>query len=169
MKYISIGKILNFHGIKGEAKIGYSKSQEDFLTNLKQVLVKHQNEYKELNITSCRFQKNFAVIKFKEISSINDLIPFKGDLLYVEQNSLKEKLTEDEFLTSDLTGLDAVNLEGEKIGVVTGISNNGVNDYLCIKSKTKRTSLVPFVKELVPEINLSEKKVVINNIEGLIE
>lgn len=169
MKYISIGKILNFHGIQGEAKVGYSKSQTDFLSTLKAVLIKPENEYKTLNITSCRFNKNFAIIKFKEINSINDIIPYKGLLLYVEQTSLKENLSDDEFLIEDLIGCEAFNQNGEKVGTIVGISNNGTNDYLNIKTKTKRTSLVPFIKELVPEIDIENKKVIISNLEGLIE
>lgn len=169
MDYISIGKILNFHGIQGEAKIGYSKSQADFLSSLKSVLIKTENEYKTLNISSCRFNKNFAIMKFKEINSINDLLPYKGQLLFVEQKDLKDNLSDDEFLIEDLVGCEVFIQSGEKAGVVIGISNNGTNDYLNIKTKTKRTALVPFIKELVPEIDIDSKKVVISNIEGLIE
>ncbi|MBQ9688311.1 16S rRNA processing protein RimM, partial [bacterium] len=78
MKHISVGKILNFHGIQGEAKVGYSKSQENFLATLKKVLIKTDSGFETLDITSCRFNKNFALIKFKGINSINDLIPYKG-------------------------------------------------------------------------------------------
>ena len=169
MKYISVGKILNFHGIQGEAKVGYSKSQADFLSTLKTVLIKKENGYEPLNVTSCRFNKNFAIIKFKEISSINDLLPYKGTLLYVEQTSLKENLSDDEFLIEDLVGCEVLNQSNEKVGTVIGISNNGTNDYLNIKTKTKRTSLVPFIKELVPELDIQNKKIIISNLEGLIE
>lgn len=169
MKYISVGKILNFHGIQGEAKVGYSKSQADFLSTLKTVLIKKENGYELLNVTSCRFNKNFAIMKFKEINSINDLLPYKGTLLYVEQTSLKENLSDDEFLIEDLVGCEVFNQNNEKVGTVIGISNNGTNDYLNIKTKTKRTSLVPFIKELVPEIDIQNKKVIISNLEGLIE
>lgn len=169
MKYISIGKILNFHGIQGEAKVGFSKSQADFLKSLKSVLIKTSNAYETLTITSCRFNKNFAIMKFKDINSINDIIPFKGELLYVEQTSLKEKLSDDEFLIEDLVGLEVFNESETKVGVVIGISNNGTNDYLNIKTKTKRTSLVPFIKDLVPTVDLQNKKIIISNLEGLIE
>lgn len=169
MKHISIGKILNFHGIQGEAKVGYSKSQAEFLSTLKTVLIKNETGFNTLNVTSCRFNKNFAIMKFKEINSINDLLPHKGQLLYVEQTSLKEKLSDDEFLIEDLVGIEVFNESEEKIGVVIGISNNGTNDYLNIKTKTKRTSLVPFIKELVPSVDLENKKIVISNLEGLIE
>ena len=69
---ISIGKILNFHGIMGEAKVGFSDAQR--LKNLKKVIVKDN----ELTIEKHRFHKNFAIIKFKEISDINELLNFKG-------------------------------------------------------------------------------------------
>ena len=39
-KYISVGKIVNFHGIKGEARVGYSKNQQEFFLSLKSVFVK---------------------------------------------------------------------------------------------------------------------------------
>ncbi len=76
---------------------------------------------------------------------------------------------EDEFLIDELTGLEVFDLKGAKIGVVIGVSNNGANDMLSIKSKTTKISLVPFVKALVPEVDIKNKKVVVNNIEGLIE
>ena len=39
-KFISVGKILNFHGIKGEAKVGFSKNRRDFFMSLDSVYVK---------------------------------------------------------------------------------------------------------------------------------
>lgn len=169
MGYVSVGKILNFHGIQGEAKVGFSKNQQDFLKTLKTVYIKQNNDYIELKITNLRFNKTFALIKFKGINSINDLIPYKGCLIFVEEQIIRENLNEDEFLIDELTGLEAVDLQGNTIGTVIGVSNNGANDMLSIKSKTQKISLVPFVKALVPNVEIKEKKVTINNIEGLIE
>lgn len=167
--FISIGKILNFHGIQGEAKVGISKNQEDFLKKLKLVYVKNETGYIKLEVSSVRFNKSFALMKFKGINSINDIIPYKGCLIYVEREVVQENLNEDEFLVKELTGLEAVDLQNKKIGVVIGVSNNGINDLISIKSKTKKISLVPFVKELVPEVDIKNRKIMINNIEGLIE
>lgn len=169
MNYVSVGKILNFHGIQGEAKVGFSKNQQDFLKALKVVFIKKDNDYTKLEVSSVRFNKTFALIKFKGINSINDLMPYKGCLLFVEQSTIRENLGEDEFLIDELTGLEVFDLKGEKIGVVVGVSNNGANDMLSVKSKTKKVSFVPFVKALVPEVDIKNKKVVVNNIEGLIE
>lgn len=169
MGYISVGKILNFHGIQGEAKVGFSKSQEDFLTKLDAVYVKLDSEYTKLDVISVRFNKTFALIKFKGINSINDLIPYKGCLIFVEKTVVRENLGEDEFLIDELTGLDVVDADGQKVGVVVGVSNNGANDLISVISKTKKISLIPFVKELVPHVDIKAKKITINNIEGLIE
>lgn len=168
-KFISVGKILNFYGIQGEAKIGFSKNQQEFLSKLKNVYIKKDSEYINVEITSVRFHKNFALFKFKDINSINDLIPYKGCLIFVETSFIRENLEDNEFLIDELTGLDVVDLEDKTIGVVVGVSNNGVNDMISVKSKTKRISLVPFVKELVPNVDIKNKKITINNIEGLIE
>lgn len=167
--FVSVGKILNFHGIQGETKVGYSKNQAEFLQQLKTVYIKKDNEYVESEIKSLRFHKNFALIKFSGINSINDAIPYKGCLIFVKEEFIRENLGEDEFLIDELTGLDVFDTNGNKIGVVVGVSNNGASDLLSIKSKTKKISLVPFVDELVPQVDIKNKKVIINNIEGLIE
>lgn len=167
--FVSVGKILNFHGIQGEAKVGFSKNQADFLKQLKVVYIKKDSNYTKFEISSVRFNKTFALIKFKGINSINDLIPYKDCLIFVEKNLIRESLGEDEFLIDELTGLDVIDLNDEKIGVVVGVSNNGANDLISVKSKTKKISLVPFVKELVPRVDIKNKKITVNNIEGLIE
>lgn len=169
MAYVSVGKILNFHGIQGEAKVGFSKNQADFLKKLDSVYVKINSDYTELKVINVRFNKSFALMKFKGINSINDLMPYKGCLIFVDKAFIRENLQEDEFLIDELTGLDVFDVDDKKIGVVVGVSNNGVNDLISIKSQSKKICLVPFVKELVPKVDIKGKKIVVNNIEGLIE
>ena len=91
-KFISVGKILNFHGIQGEAKVGFSKNQQDFFLSLEKVFVKVDNDYKKLKITRSRLNKTFAIVKFEGINSINDLISLKGCLLFVEEETIRENL-----------------------------------------------------------------------------
>lgn len=168
-EFTSVGKILNFHGIQGEAKVGFSKGQEDFLKKLKIVYIKKDFDYIGTEISTLRFHKNFALIKFKGINSINDLIPYKNCLIFVENCFIRENLGENEFLIDELTGLDVFDLKDKKIGVVVGVSNNGAHDLISIKSKSKKICLVPFVDELVPNVDIENKKITVNNIEGLIE
>ncbi len=168
-KYISIGKIINFHGIKGEAKVGFTKGQEDFVLGLKEVYVKSGAEYKTLEIQNVRFHKNFAIIKFKGIDSINDLMEYKGTLLFVEESYIRDNLEEDEFLIDELVGLSLFDENGNKLGFVIGVSNNGASDLLSVKTNSKKICLVPFVQAIIKKVDINDKRIIINNLEGLLE
>lgn len=170
MKYISAGKILNFHGIKGEAKVGFSKGRDDFFSSLKEVFVEIEaNKFINLKINSIRISKNNAIVKFDGIDDINEILKYKNKILFVEESTIRENLKEDEYLIDELVGLIAYDTNNKKLGFVVGVSNNGANDLLSIKTVSKHICLVPLVKQLVPEINFKEKRVTINNIEGLLE
>lgn len=169
-KFISVGKILNFHGINGEAKVGYSKNQQDFFLSLDSVFLKKGNDYSELEITSIRPNKNILIVKFKGIDSINDIIPYKGELLFVAEELIRKTLDEDEFLIDEMVGLEVFdNSDGKKLGFVIGVSNNGANDLISVKTNSKKICLIPFVKAIVPVVDIKEKKIMINNLEGLLE
>jgi len=168
-KYVSVGKILNFHGIHGEAKVGFSKNQQDFFCSLKKVFIKTGNEYNPLKITRNRLNKTFAIVKFEGINSINELLEYKGLLLFVEEQTIRNSLEEDEFLIDELLGLSVADENDNNLGFIVGVSNNGVNDLLSIKTKSGKISLIPFVKAIVTNVSIKDKKVTINNLEGLLE
>ncbi len=165
---ISIAKILNFHGIKGEAKIGFTKGRENQIEALKKVFAKKDGQYSELNVSSVRFHKHFAIIKFKEFQTVNDVEEFKGCDLYLSKEEVEENLSNDEYLISDLIGMDVYDEDGSCVGTITAIGENLANDLLSVKDANGKEHLVPFVKEIVPVVDLKGRKVVINNIEGLI-
>lgn len=169
---ISVGKILNFHGILGIAKVGYSNA--DTVSRLKKVFIKKDDKngiLKEiLTVQSVKFHKNYALIKFKEINSIDELLPYKGSNIYIQKDEAKEVLEEDEFLIEDLIGLNAFDNNDDFIGVIADVKTSSGNDILCIKpeDESKGEILVPFAKELVPIVDIKKKKVVIKPIEGLL-
>ncbi len=165
---ISIAKILNFHGIKGEAKLGFSKGREKQIESLKKVFVLKDKNYKELNVISVRFHKHFAIVKFDEFKTVNDVEEYKGCDLYLEKEKVEEYLESDEFLISDLIGMDVFDEDGCLLGSIIAIGENLANNLLSVKDSNGKEHLVPFVKELVPVVDLKNNRVVINNIEGLI-
>ena len=165
--FISVGKILNFHGVRGEAKVGYTKNQEDFLTQLGFVYIQINGEYKSFEIESLKITPKSAIIKFKGIDSLNDILQYKGSLLFVEESEIREHLEEDEFLIDELVGLNVYDGD-ERVGSVVGVSNNGASDLLSIKTNAKKVCLVPFVKAIVLSVDIKTKRIQINNIEGLL-
>lgn len=167
-EYISVGKILNFHGVQGEAKVGYSKNQKEFLSNLKSAYIFLDNQYKLFKIKYVKFNNKFAIIKFEGINSINEILNYKNLLIYVPQEEFEESLSEGEYLVDDLIGLE-VYTNDKKVGVVVGVSTNGASDLLSVRGLSKKISLVPFVDAIVPEVDITNKKVYVNEIQGLIE
>ncbi len=165
--FVSVGKILNFHGVRGEAKMGYSKNREDFITKLKTVYIKFENNYIPLNILHIKITPKCAIVKFEGIDTLNDILEYKNKVVFVEESTVRENLDEDEFLIDELVGLDVY--DGEtKVGAVVGVSNNGAGDLLSVKTAGKNISLVPFVKAIVLSVDIKNRKIQINNIEGLL-
>ncbi len=165
---ISVAKILNFHGIKGEAKLGFTKGSENRIVNLKKIFVKKDGNYKELNVVSVRFHKHFAIVKFKEFSTVNDVELYKGCDLYLPKSEVEESLDNDEYLISDLIGMDVFDEDGACLGSVSAVGENLANDIIEVTDSNSKKHLVPFVKAIVPVVDLKNKRIVVNNIEGLI-
>lgn len=165
--FVSVGKILNFHGVQGEAKLGYTKNREEFLSQLKDVFVEINGEYKPLEISRLRFTPKCGIIKFKGIDSLNDILAYKGTLIFVSEETARNFLEEDEFLIDELVGLDVFDGD-KKVGAVVGVSNNGATDLLSVKNLDKKVCLVPFVKAIVLSVDIKNRKIQINNLEGLL-
>ena len=136
---------------------------------LDKVYVQEGSAYKPLDVEQVRINKNFALFKFKGIDSINDLMEYKGKLLFVDENTIRENLEEDEFLIDELVGLSVFDENDKKLGFVIGVSNNGASDLLSVKTNSKHICLVPFVQAIIREVSIKDKKIVINNLEGLLE
>lgn len=168
-KYLSVGRILNFHGIKGEAKVGYTQGKEDQLLSIEKFLIEKNGEQIFLTPESIKFHKQHALIKFKEINSIEEVQELKNIELKAEKSKVQEHLEEDEFLIDDLVGLSVYNTKDEYIGKVLYLETQPGSELLSIEDENKKTHLVPFVKKLVPVVDLKKQILVIDEIPGLIE
>ena len=167
-KLLSIGKILYFHGIQGEVKVGYTAGKESQLLGIKKLYAVTDSKEIPLTVEKIRFHKNFALIKFKEISSIEEAVELKGVYLKAPKAEIDKHLEKDEFYIDDLIGLTAYDKQGNCVGIISSVVNMGAGDLLSVKNTANKEYLVPFVENLVPEVNIPEKKIVINKIHGLL-
>lgn len=163
--FVSIGKILNFHGIKGEAKVGYSNLAQ--LKGAKVVYMLDNIEHTQLKIEKVKEAKNFAIVKFDGIDDINDIIQYKGQRIFVSKAQVVDKLSKDEYLVNDLVGC-FVFVDNEKIGCVASVSTNGGQDLLNIENNFHQIKPVPFVNEFFPSVDIPNKKIIMKPIEGLL-
>lgn len=168
-KLLSVGKILNFHGTMGEMKVGYTQGKEQQLCEVDEFFVEKDNKLIKLTPESVRFHKNTALMKFEEINSLTEVVELKGCFIKADKEFLEQYLEEDEFYIDDLAGLDVVDKEGNTVGKVDFVVTKEQEDLLLIKNEAGEEFFIPFVKKLVPEVSLKEKRIVINNIPGLLE
>lgn len=166
-KLVSIGKILNFHGIKGEVKMGFTSGNEAVIKNLKHVFIFENDQKQQYDVVSVRFHKNFAIIKFKQINSIDDVMKVKGLLVHTTEEVLKNKLQKDEFLVSDLTGLEVFDKDGNKIGKVFDVGENKASNIIEIQKLNGLRFMIPFVKEWVPFVDIENNKLIVNLLDGI--
>jgi 16S rRNA processing protein RimM len=168
-KLLSIGKVLNFVGLSGEVKVGYSADKKELITNLKRITVVQNSKEIDLTIKAVRFYKQHAYIKFNEINTLEEAIGLKNAYLKIPKTEIKQYLDKDEFLIDDLMNKEVFDDKNNLLGVVTNIVNIKEEDILAVTTKEGKEILIPFVKELVPEINLKENKIIVNNIPGLLD
>ena len=88
---------------------------------------------------------------------------FHSDDIYVSELDRNDELEENEYYYSDLIGLEVVNQNNEKRGVVLEIRELPQADYLVVNYNGKKV-LVPFIPEFVVDVN---DKIIVNEIEGL--
>jgi len=168
-KYLSIGRIINFHGIKGEAKVGYTKGKEDQLVSINKFLIEKDDKQIFLTPEKVRFHKQHAIIKFVEINSIEEVQDLKNLELKADKTQIQNHLEDDEYLIDDLVGLEVYNTADEYIGKIKYLLTQAGSELLSIEDQNQKTHLVPFVKKLVPIVDLKKQLVIIDEIPGLIE
>jgi len=109
-----------------------------------------------------------VVARLKGVTTRNEAELLNGLELTVPRDRLPEP-EEDEFYHADLVGLAAVTVTGELLGTVIGVPNYGAGDMLEIAPRRGATFLVPFLRAVVPEIDLAGKRVVIDPPPGLLD
>lgn len=168
MNKVIVGKIVNTCGLKGEVKV---INASDFVSQRykKNNILIASNEDNSINtyLTISSFRKNdkFIYLKFKEINTIEEALNLKECYLMVDGDELK-KINEDTFYYFQLLKMN-VYYNGEKIGVIKEISNNGAQDLLRIKGASVNF-LVPFVDTFIEKIDEEKKEIVLKNLEGLL-
>ena len=165
--YTIVGKITNTHGIKGELKIFPLTDDMERFDYLKKAYI---GEGKiKVNLDRVRYHKNLAIIKFKEYDDINEVEKFKDNYIYVDDEE-KVILPENHFFIYDLIDSQVFDMESKLIGSLIDVLKGPSNDVYVVKDMEKNKEyLIPAVKEFIFEVNLRDKKIVINPIEGMIE
>ena len=170
-KWMSIGKIVAPQGLKGDVRIKPSSDFPERFTKPGKRWIQKANELPtEIDLIKGKLipGKSIYVISIEGVSSRSDVETIIGWNLVVPTDS-RPNLRKEEFHYFDLIGLEARNGHDKiLIGHVTDLIKGG-NDLLEIELVEGKKVLVPFVKEIVPEIEIKEKWLLINPPPGLLE
>ena len=165
METIRIGKIVNTRGLNGEVKIIPNTHfiQERFAKGA--VLYIGEQRQKVVVLRS-HFDKGMVYCVFEGFENINLVECFKGMDLFADKMD-SQALEEDEVLYSDLMDCDVYTSEQVYVGRVIDVLETGANAVLRVK-RTEDTVLIPFVRAIVASIDIDDKKIVIEEMEGLL-
>ena len=164
--YLRVGVITTTHGIKGEVKVFPTTDDPDRFKELKQVTMDTGKELIPLEIEGVKYFKQYAILKFKGIDTINDIGKYRGkDLLVTRDQAVR--LKKDEYFIYDLIGSEVNTEEGEKLGILSEIISTAANDVYVVKTSDQKEMLIPSINECILDIDLESKKITVHLMNGL--
>lgn len=174
--FIAIGKIVKPIGIKGNLKIIsltdfperfntlkstvlYNEKERKFISN------KFSNDY-EFKISGCKALSSYINVKFDEIDNIEDAKELVNTLLMIDETH-RVQLRKGSFYFYELTGCKVYD-NNEYVGEVISIADYG-SGYLFNVSAKGKEILLPFRDEFVRKIDITNKRIDVELIEGFLE
>lgn len=165
MEYIVVGKIVNTHGIKGDIKVyPYTDDIERF-SDLENIYI--GKEKLSIEIENVKYHKGMVLLKLKGFDNINEVLHFKDEIIFIDEKD-KVKLPKDNYFIYELIDCKVFDVDGNPLGYIKDVLQNSSNDVYIVKDKDKEY-LIPAVKKFIKEVNVLEKKIIIDPIEGMIE
>lgn len=164
---LEVGQIVNTFGIKGFVKVYPYVNDISRFDDLKTVYVKLKKQESKLEIEEVKYQKNMVLIKFKGIETVEQAETLRNGYLEIDR-SQAIPLEKDEYFIADLLGLDVYLDTGEKLGVLDDIYNTGGSDIYVVKNELGKQFLLPYIDDVVKNIDLENAKITVHLIDGLI-
>ena len=157
-QFLNVGQIVNTHGVKGEVKVFPLTDDPMRFKKLKKVII----DNKEVQILSYKFQKDRVILKLEGVDTMDDAIRLKGKYLKVSREDAV-KLPKDTYFIADLIGCSVFDTNETPLGEVYDVIKTGSNDVYWVKGI--KELLIPVLKEIVLDINVEDKKIVIKPVK----
>ena len=173
MVQLTIGRIVKPHGIRGEVLVDVRTDEPGARFAAGSVLATDPAGAGPLTVEYARGHaqagRERLIVAFAEITDRTAAEDARGIALLVEGGDLADPDDPDEFLDHHLVGLTAVGADGVEIGEVTRVDHMPSADLLAVRRPDGKEALVPFVKAIVPEVDLAAGRLVVTPPEGLFD
>ncbi|MDG4823581.1 ribosome maturation factor RimM [Asanoa sp. WMMD1127] len=171
-----VGRIGRPHGVRGEVTVEVRTDEPEQRFAAGSVLVTDPAAASvaavvpsTLTIEDVRWHQGRPLVLFDGYYDRDIVENLRNVLLCVDSDELDAPEDPDEFLDHQLVGLSAVSPDGAVLGTVSRIDHAPASDLLVLALADGRSALVPFVKAIVPEVDLAGGRVVVDAPEGLLD
>lgn len=144
---ILLGVIVSVHGIRGEVKVKSFAQPADNIFKLPL----EKNDGDQILLRQTKVQKDLFICKIKGVDDRNQAEQYIKAKLYTKRSLLPEE-EEGEYYLYDLQNIKVLNQQGEEIGKVQAVHNFGAGDVVEVKFNQGEKKMLPFTKEIFPEI-----------------
>ncbi|NQZ75837.1 MAG: 16S rRNA processing protein RimM [Ekhidna sp.] len=161
-----LGEVIKTHGLHGEVTVLLEVDFPEEYRNLESVFLEQQGRLVPFFISTIQINQDRALIKFEEIDSLDSARTMVKSKLYLPLNQLPE-LEEDQYYFHDLVNCEVFE-EDYKIGVIKEVIDFNSNQLLAVQNGD-REILIPLKDEIVLQVDIENKKVLVDLPEGLLE
>ncbi len=159
-----VGRIGRAHGVLGEATIEVQTDDPDIRFQIGNKLT--LDDGKQLTIRSSRWHNQILLVAFDGIADRNQIEELRDQLISSDVDL--DSLAPGEYHFQQLIGCEVFQQNGELIGAVDEIVKLPGQDLLSV-NRAGAQVLIPMVKQIIIEIDVLAKKIVVNPPEGLLD
>ncbi|WP_235558583.1 ribosome maturation factor RimM [Nocardioides sp. Leaf285] len=168
-----VGRIGKPHGIRGEVTVDVRTDEPERRFGDGAVLRAEaprgsSSPLRSVSVVRTRWHQGVLLATFAELPDRNAAEAARGLLLHATVPADATPDDPDEYYDHQLVGLAVHDLDGTELGTVTALVHGGAQDLLTVRTPSGREGLVPFVKALVPEVDLVARRVVVADRPGLV-
>jgi 16S rRNA processing protein RimM len=164
-----VARIGRAHGIKGEVTVEVRTDEPELRLGPGAVLTTDPAPVGPLTIETGRVHSGRLLLRFEGVRDRTAAEALRNTLLIADVDPGELPEGEDEYYDHQLMDLDVVTVDGTEVGRITEISHLASQDLFVVERADGSEVLIPFVQEIVTEIDLEEQRAVIDPPPGLID
>lgn len=165
---LACGRFLRPFGVAGKIKFHPYLPENMALGELAHGVAKKDDcaEGEPVGIVSATVMGRVWVLRLEGVHSPEKAKYFTNLELWVER-SIVSALSDMEYFHQDIIDCHAFDEQGNELGVIEKVIETGANDVWQIARKGGGEILLPVIKDVVRALDIKNKKVVVNLLEGL--
>jgi len=164
-----VGRVGRAHGVRGEVAVDVRTDDPERRFVVGATLLTDPAAAGPLTVAATRPHQERLLVRFEEVADRNAADGLRGVLLVVEVSEADRPADPEEFFDHQLVGLGVQDQAGNVVGEVAEVLHHPGHDVLVVRRDEGADALVPFVAELVPDVDLERGRVTVADRPGLLD